>query len=87
MDACVCLYHDHHGLSCVKILHAMTLLQRYHKNVWLMTTTYPVQNPPHKSKVKKYYCSNGFPIIRLTKTLGENIEEILKVHLSIHKTL
>ena len=87
MDACVCWYHDHNGLSCLKVLHGMLILQAHSTNVWMMATTYPNIRNKHDSRIRKYYCSNGFPIIRLTKSLEENIDEILSVHISINKTL
>ena len=87
MDACVCWYHDHDGLSCMKVLHGMTLLQKTHSNVWLMMTVVPKKSQKHESRIRKYYCENGFPIKRLDSTLEENIEEILRVHLMSNKTL
>lgn len=87
MDACVCWYHDHDGLSCLKVLHGMSILQAHSTNVWMMATTYPTVRNKHDSRVRKYYCTNGFPIVRLTKTLGKNIEEIVSFYISINKTM
>jgi len=87
MDACVCLYHDHHGLSCVRVASGMELLQKYHKNIWIMATTIPKVSLKHSSRVRLYYNENGFEIIRLTNDLSKNVEDILKVHLEIQKTL
>ena len=87
MDACVCLYHDHDGLSCVRVESGMKLIQRYHANVWMMATTLPAVIKQHSSRVRRYYNDNGFEITRLTNALDKNIEEILKLHLMVQKTL
>lgn len=87
MDACVCLYHDHDGLSCVKVGTGIELLQKYHSNVWMMATTIPEVIKKHSSRVRLYYNENGFEITRLTKDLNTNLEAILKVHIEIQKTL
>lgn len=87
MDACVCWYHDHDGLSCVNVKNGIGLLQTLHQNIWMMATTYPEKQPQHKSQVKHYYNEHGFELRRLTNTLDANIEEILRVHLDIQKNL
>ena len=65
----------------------MELLQGYHKNVWMMATTIPEVSKKHSSRVRLYYNENGFEITRLTNDLSKNLEDILKVHLDIQKTL
>ena len=87
MDACVCWYHDHDGLSCVRVQAGMELLQSLHENVRLMATTFPEKYPKHASRVRKYYSTHGFEIERLMSNLPMNIEEILRVHLNIQKHL
>lgn len=87
MDACVCWYHDHDGLSCIKVKATMQFLQRLHDNVRLMATTLPEKYPKHHSRIRKHYDSHGFEIQRLVSSLDVNIEEILKVHLNIQKNL
>jgi len=87
MDACVCLYHDHDGLSCVRVESGMKLIQQYHANVWMMATTLPAVSKQHSSRVRRYYNDNGFEITRLTNALDKNIEEILKLHLMVQKTI
>ena len=87
MDACVCLYHDHDGLSCVRVASGMELLQKYHQNVWMMATTIPELSKKHSSRVRLYYNENGFEITRLTNNLNKSLEAILKLHLEIQKTI
>lgn len=87
MDAVACWYHDHDGISCLQVKQAMELLQKIHSNVRLMATTTPVKNHGHASRIRRYYNENGFPIDRFTETLDKNIEEILRVHLDIQKSL
>ena len=87
MDAVVCWYHDHDGLSCLQVEQAMGLLQPLHNNVRLMATTAPPKREVHHSRIRKYYDEHGFAIERLTETMDKNIEEILRVHLDIQKNL
>jgi len=87
MDACICLYHDHDGLSCVRIESGMKLLQEYHQHIFMMATILPTIQQKHSSRVRHYYNENGFEIRRLTQTLHKNVEEILKLHLQVNKTL
>lgn len=87
MDACACWYHDHDGLSCLKVQAAMTLLQSLHDNVRLMATTLPEKQQKHHSRIRRHYDAHGFEIPRLVSNLEDNIEEILRVHLDIQKNL
>jgi len=87
MDAVVCWYHDHVGISCLQVKRAMGLLQGLHSNVRMMATTLPDKLDKHASRIKRYYNEHGFEIERLTSTLNENIEQILRVHLDIQKNL
>lgn len=87
MDACVCWYHDHDGLSCIKVNTSMTFLQGLHDNVRLMATTLPNKHDKHHSRIRRHYNAHGFEIQRLVSSLETNIEEILKVHLDIQKNL
>lgn len=87
MDACVCWYHDHDGLSCIKVHGAMTLLQSLHDNVRLMATTLPEKRTQHDSRIRRQYDAHGFEIQRLVSSLDTNIEEILRVHLNIQRNL
>ena len=87
MDACVCLYHDRDCLSCVRVDNAIKLLQQNHSNVWMMATTVPPVVNQHSSRVRHYYNENGFEIDRLIGSLGDNLDKILRVHLSIQKNL
>ena len=87
MDAVVCWYHDHDGLSCLQVKQAMGLLQNLHNNVRLMATTIDQKKEVHHSRIRKYYDEHGLAIERLTETMDKNIEEILRVHLDIHKNL
>lgn len=85
MDACVCLYHDHDTLSCLRVENTVRKMEQYTDSIWLMTTTFPRILTPHASKVTKYYDSNGFERTRLTKGIGDNIKQILQTHLSQHR--
>lgn len=87
MDAVVCWYHDHVGISCLQVKRAMGLLQELHSNVRMMATLRPVKHEKHVSRIRRYYNEHGFEIERLHGTLDVNIEEILKVHLDIQKNL
>jgi hypothetical protein len=87
MDACVCWYHDHDGISCLKVDHALTFLQSMHDNVRLMATALPEKHTKHESRIKRHYNRHGFEIQRLTSSLEINIEEILRIHLDIQKKL
>lgn len=87
MDAVVCWYHDHVGISCLQVKRAMGLLQELHSNVRIMVTTLPRKQEKHASRIRRYYNEHGFEIERLHATLDENIEEILRVHLDIQKNL
>ena len=80
-------YHDHDGISCLKVKRAMTVLQKLHSNVRLMATTIPHKLEKHASRIRRYYNEHGFEIERLHATLELNIEEILRVHLVIQKSL
>lgn len=87
MDAVVCWYHDHDGISCLQVKRAMGLLQELHSNVRIMATTSPHKLEKHASRIRRYYNEHGFEIERLHATLDMNIEEILRVHLDIQKNL
>ena len=87
MDACVCWYHDHDGLSCLQVQQAMNLLQRLRTNVRLVAATTPLKHERHESRIRRYYDQHGFEIERLIGTLDTIIEEILRVHLDIQKSL
>lgn len=87
MDAVVCWYHDHVGLSCLQVKRAMELLQGLHSNVRMMATLRPEKLKRHVSRIRRYYSEHGFEIERLQASLDENIEEILRVHLDIQKNL
>lgn len=85
MDACICLYHDHSPVSCLRVRKAMSLLQPLSDAIWLMSTTIPRSRLTHESKIKKFYDKNGFERKLLTGTLEENIEELIDVDLKILK--
>ena len=87
MDAVVCWYHDHVGISCLQVKRTMGLLQSLHSNVRMMATTIPHKQERHASRIRRYYDEHGFEVERLYATLDENIEEILRVHLNIQKDL
>lgn len=87
MDAVLCWYHDHVGISCLQVKRAMALLQGLHSNVRMMVTLRPEKLKKHASRIRRYYNEHGFEIERLCATLDENIENILKVHLDIQKNL
>ena len=87
MDACLCWYHDHDGLSCARVSAAMAILERYGTNISLMVTNVPCLQYPHKSNVRKYYDKLGFERDRLQATFAENIEAMVQNHCSYHKQL
>lgn len=85
MDACVCWYHDHDAISCIRVDAGMQILEKYNSNVWLMATAIPKVNPPHQSKIRKYFDDMGFERTRLTSSLDKNIEMFVKRHLQYKK--
>jgi len=85
MDACICLYHDHSPVSCLRVRKAMSLLAPLTDALWLMSTTVPSSRLAHKSKIKKFYDTNGFERTVLRGTLRENIEQLINVDLKILK--
>lgn len=85
MDACLCVYHDHDALSCLKVRKAISLLESLNDAIWLMSTDVPKQRIRHKSRIKKFYNKDGFERPLLTGTLSENIEQLLKVDLKVLK--
>lgn len=87
MDACVCWYHDHDGISCIKVENTVHFLQSMHDNVRMMATTFPQKQNKHSSRIRRHYNEHGFEIQRLTSSLETNIEEILRMHLDIQKNL
>lgn len=87
MDACVCWYHDHNALSCLRVASAMSTLKLFRPTLWMMVTTHPVVHEKHQSRIKKYFDEHGFERVRLIQTLDKNIEKILARHLEYHKTL
>ena len=87
MDACLCLYHDHDALSCLKVRKAISLLESLNDAIWLMSTGIPKQRIRHESRIKKFYNKDGFERPLLTGTLTENIEQLLKIDLKVLKKL
>lgn len=87
MDACVCWYHDHDGLSCARVAATMALFERYASMTRLMVTTMPRLQYPHKSNVRKYYNKLGFEHERLQGTFAENVEHIVQQHFTYKKHL
>jgi hypothetical protein len=85
MDACICLYHDHSPVSCLRVRKAMSLLEPLTDAIWLMSTTVPRSRLTHQSKIRKFYDKNGFERSLLTGTLRENIEKLIEVDLKLLK--
>ena len=85
MDACICLYHDHSPVSCLRVRKAMSLLEPLTDAIWLMSTTVPRSRLTHKSQIKKFYDKNGFERTLLRGTLKDNIEKLIDVDLKILK--
>lgn len=81
MDVCICLYHDHDALSCIKVRKAMGLLELYNENIFPMMTTSPQLLHKHTSRVQKFYNKDGFVRELLGPTLKNTIEKILKMNL------
>jgi hypothetical protein len=77
MDKCVCWYHNHCSLSCLRVDNCITFLEKYHSNISLMTTVNPVLSQPHQSKVKKYYNKHGFLINYYKKNFRDNLHSLL----------
>jgi|TARA_B110000977_G_scaffold200605_1_gene291756 hypothetical protein len=77
MDACVCWYHDHCTLSCLRVQNCMTFLQKYHQNISLMTTIKPALLYRHHSKIKKYYNNHGFQRKHYLKDFIINVQNII----------
>ncbi len=80
MDACVCWYHDHHALSCLRVRETMCHMEQYTNSIWLMVTTFPRVLKPHASRVPRFYDVNGFERTRLTGELSKNLTHIVKEH-------
>jgi len=78
MDVCVCWYHDHQALSCVKVRAALIFLEKYKDNIWLMSTTLPKVRIVHRSRVEKSYDRNGFLRQCLVDTMEKSIDIILR---------
>lgn len=87
MDACVCWYHDHDAMSCIRVDAAMKLIEQFSSTISLMTTTTPQVDFSHKSKVRKYYDDMGFERRRMTQSLPDCIEVFVANHLQFHKHL
>lgn len=88
MDVCVCWYHDHSAISCLKVRNAVSTLNGNGNNVWLMASQVPRLRDTHKSRVKKMYDDNGFLRPRCKDyTLDKQIEEILRSELKVQKRL
>lgn len=87
MDACVCWYHDHSALSCVRVANTIQTMERYNDSIWLMVTTFPRELHPHASKIPKIYDINGFERTRLTQDIPSNMEKILKYHLARRRSV
>lgn len=87
MDACICLYHDHDALSCLKMRKAMQRLEMYNENIFPMMTTTPQLLNKHKSRVQKFYNKDGFERERFTGTLTNTIERLLRTNLDVFKSL
>lgn len=77
VDGCLCLYHDHDALSCVRVNSAMELLGNMHDSITLMNTTVPALNRRHLSRIKTFYNNDGFERPLLTGTLMDNIHEMV----------
>ena len=54
MDACICLYHDHSAMSCVRVRKAMDILQKYSDEIWLQSTVTPPIRMRHESRIKNF---------------------------------
>lgn len=78
MDACVCWYHDHHALSCLRVRQAMHHMEQYTVPIWLMATIFPRVTTRHASRVMRFYDANGFERERLTGDLTQNLTHIVK---------
>ena len=87
MDMCICWYHDHDAMSCVRVEAAMEVLQMYNSNIWLMTTVIPRASHLHKSKIRKYYDEMGFERERLTSDLNDSIEFLIKRHIKYKRDI
>ena len=80
MDACICWYHDHHALSCLRVRETMRHMEQYTDSIWLMVTTFPRVLTPHASHVPRFYDVNGFERTRLTGDFIESLTYIVKEH-------
>lgn len=81
MDVCVCWYHDHDAMSCLRVESAMGVLQMYNSNTCLLATVIPRASSVHKSNIHKYYDELGFERVRFTSGLNESIELLIRRHL------
>lgn len=87
MDACICLYHDHDALSCLKVRKGMGILALYNENIFPMMTTSPQLVHKHNSRVQKFYNKDGFERELLGPSLRHTIEKILKNNLNTLNSL
>tara|TARA_B100000683_G_scaffold218506_1_gene214785 strand:- start:267 stop:740 length:474 start_codon:yes stop_codon:yes gene_type:complete len=87
MDACVCLYHDHSAMSCIRVRKAMDTLQKFSDEIWLQSTVTPPIRMRHESRIRKFYTKHGFERPQRNGKLKDTIEEILRVDLNIFKYL
>lgn len=85
MDACICLYHDHDALSCMRVRNAMKLLESANNAIWLMSTSIPVVFRKHKSRVCKFYNQNGFERPFIRECTKENLEYFLDIDVKMLK--
>lgn len=76
VDGCICLYHDHDALSCMRVESAMEMLKPLHDWIALMPTTIPRVNRHHESRIHTYYNKDGFERPQLTGNLIENIQKM-----------
>ena len=81
MDACICWYHDHHTLSCLRVHETIRYMEEYTDSIWLMVTTFPRVLTPHASRVTRFYDANGFERTRLKGEFFENLSHIVNEHI------
>lgn len=81
MDACVCWYHDHDAMSCLRVRETMRCMEPLTDSIWLMVTTFPRALIPHASRVPRFYDVNGFERTRLMEDVSTNLKRILSAHL------